>query len=372
MRRRLKIGNFGTDNKDDRLACPFRHALAQRSTSHRQGPGARGLADDFTDRRTHAAALLHAAIGAEFLMPVNEFARASTPSPGLAAGESGRRAPHSPRLGTGSARVLIRLPDLRAPQKQTRWRQWLGFALAVIGGGSLSAAGTMAASGDHSSPNTPAAGAASDTDRVARWRAIYLWSRPLLNYMLTHPKTIVSGALAAAAQFAALVAWHNSGQPLDNFPDVERTRVVKNVGDPPVWCPDPAFHADHDHHDSTVSRHSHDEGSDRGPQIIDPHVRRSNDRRYRERDRHDRDWENTPHAALNRPSRLNDDGDGRETTAIDDGDDAADPNSQRVALRHSTPPTRPAAGRGVAWLEGNIIPSPPREASHESAQPRVH
>lgn len=305
-------------------------------------------------------------------MPVTEFARATTPSPGRAPGESGRHAPHAPGLGKGSARVLIRLPDLRAPQKQSRWRQWLGFALAVIGGGSLSAAGTLATTGDHSSSNTAVSGASIDTDRVARWRAIYLWSRPLLNYILAHPKTIMSGALAAAAQFAALVAWHNSGQPIDSYPDLERTRVVKNVGDPPVWCPDPAFHAEHDHRDGTTNRHSHDQGSDRGPQIVDPHVRRSNERRYRDHDREDHDWENTPHAALNRPSRLNADGDCREAPAVDDSDDSADPNSQRVALRHSTPPTRPAAGRGVAWLEGNIIPSPPREASHESAQPRVH
>lgn len=327
--------------------------------------------DGRTCRSTLRRGLRHASLGANVHMPGNELARANSSTPGRTSGELGRPAHASPFLGAGSARVLIRLPDLRQPQKCSVWRKWLGFALAVVGGGSLSAAGSLATAGDKSPPSTAISGDSTDTARVARWRMIYQWLQPLLNYSLTHPKTIVSGALAAAAQFAAMVAWNHSGQPADKYPGIEPARVVTTEGEPPTWCPAPRYQVDR--RGNSPGPGDYEQESDRGPQIIDPHSRHSGEHRYHEQDHRDRDEDHSPHAALNRPSRLsNCDHDCQETLTDCQGDEGADPTARRVALRHESPRTRPAAGRGVAWLEGNIIPSPTREASHEPAQPRVH
>lgn len=285
---------------------------------------------------------------------------------------------HAPtELGRVTPRVVIRLPDLRAPQKPSLWLRWAGFALALVGGSGLGAAGKLAASKRGKSSPTDDPSDLTDPANVAHYWAIYQRLRPLVQYIFTHPKTIVSGALAAAAQFVALVAWHESGRSPNNTAMVDAPCQTTTDQAPPAWHPAYRYQVDRRGNGDPTHHPNRNEGQ--GPWILDPHTHLgpgSGDRRhYRGGERSNSDHEHLPHAALNRPSRLSqsEPTDDQQPAGPMTGEDS-EPVMARVALRPDSRREPLGQGRlpGVAQLEGNIIQSPPREASHEPAQSSVH
>lgn len=112
--------------------------------------------------------------------------------------------------GRAGPKILIRLPDLRQSKQDSGWKRWLGSLFSFAGGSGLAAAGQ---SGSRIMSSPPSQSDLTDPANVARMWSVYQKFRPLIQYVVAHPKTIASASLAAAAQFAAMVAWHESGKP---------------------------------------------------------------------------------------------------------------------------------------------------------------
>ncbi|MBL9125112.1 MAG: hypothetical protein JNG90_15855 [Planctomycetaceae bacterium] len=279
-----------------------------------------------------------------------------------------RRAPTAagPRPNVGP-RVLIRLPDLRQPPRPAAWKRWLGLVLALLGGGSLSAAG--ARSRAHGKPGSPSE-LTTEQATVARWRAIFRYLRPLFDYVISHPKTIVSGGLAAAAQFAALVAWHESGRtnPPPSHSGPPHTVACDDA--PANWSNPPATQLGR-RSPTAPAADAFRQERDHGPQLVDPHRASPAGNRTEGTARPQRDWQATPHAALNRGSCLTAQSAARREARAAAANDPASTRRSHDAGETLAGAPQPRTS-GVAWLEGSIIPSPIREASHEPAQPRVH
>lgn len=271
-------------------------------------------------------------------------------------------------------RVLIRLPDLRPKSKGSGWKKWLAFFAAMLGWSSLAAAGH---SGGKTSTSSSEPGDLSDPANVARIWSVYQRFRPLVHYVISHPKTVISGALAAAAQFAAMVAWHESGPPTvdPNLPAVTQaqptTAGVPPATDPheaPPWRPGPSHTAQRPFDQPgpalppsneapgwNVPAPPHTPPQEDGERLPAsyPSV---NDRPAPPAQRADARGvgsERVSHAGANAPPVYE-----RAPVYL----------SARAEVTEAETSTRTS---GVAWLEGKIIPAPTRESQHEP-QPSVH
>jgi hypothetical protein len=289
--------------------------------------------------------------------------------------QTGRPAVAAPAESTNrpTSRVLLRLPDLREPPKRAIWLKALGVVLALLGGSGLGVA-RRSSSRSADRHKLTDDGEFGDTVQVFRLWKIYKQFRPLVHYVVSHPKTIVSGALAAAAQFAALVAWHESNRtpaapvgpialPYQSAPDLHH------------HCPSghrPSYyHAGH--HAHSMAPPNSDCDACQGPCIVDPRPDGSMGRAtpWNNAQAHPTESLGSPGAALNRATRLSPQG-GWPGAAIEQ--QAAPTEVPRMAARYDSSQALSPSQRqsGVAYLEGGIIPPPPRETRNEPAQSSIH